>query len=265
MAVCLHPADGSLSVPCLTGAQFGPADPVNVERAHPAIFVNLPQLDRRSLFRHQAEVKLYRVVAQPGSSCPLQYGALIEMDLDSFVTFCLWLNIIDRVTNMNRAAFHQLYVRHASDVYRFALWLSGNPAEADDITSETFVRAWAGRSKIRTETVKAYLFAIARNLFLQQQRQQKRQVGLEQAETIPAAERPSDIVEQRQGWEDLAQQLQRLPESDRAALILRAQYQMAYAEIARVLNISLSAAKVKVHRARLKLTAIRAAEEATNQ
>ncbi|MCB0031702.1 MAG: RNA polymerase sigma factor [Anaerolineales bacterium] len=166
---------------------------------------------------------------------------------------------------MNRAAFHQLYVRHASDVYRFALWLSGNPAEADDITSETFVRAWAGRSKIRTETVKAYLFAIARNLFLQQQRQQKRQVGLEQAETIPAAERPSDIVEQRQGWEDLAQQLQRLPESDRAALILRAQYQMAYAEIARVLNISLSAAKVKVHRARLKLTAIRAAEEATNQ
>lgn len=166
---------------------------------------------------------------------------------------------------MNQTTFHDLYVRYAPDVYRFALWLSGNPAEADDITSETFVRAWAGRSKIRTETVKAYLFTIARNLFLQQQRQQKRQVGLEQAAEIAASQRTSEAVEQRQDWEEMVQLLQNLPESDRAALILRAQYEMPYAEIARVLNISLSAAKIKVHRARLKVTAVRTAEEVTNQ
>ncbi|MFZ1400633.1 MAG: RNA polymerase sigma factor [Candidatus Promineifilaceae bacterium] len=166
---------------------------------------------------------------------------------------------------MNQTTFHDLYVRYAPDVYRFALWLSGNPAEADDITSETFVRAWAGRSKIRTETVKAYLFTIARNLFLQQQRQQKRQVGLEQAAEIAASQRTSEAVEQRQDWEEMVQLLQNLPEGDRAALILRAQYEMPYAEIARVLNISLSAAKIKVHRARLKVTAVRTAEEVTNQ
>jgi RNA polymerase sigma-70 factor (ECF subfamily) len=166
---------------------------------------------------------------------------------------------------MNQATFHDLYERYAPDVHRFAFWLSGNSAEAEDITSETFVRAWAGRSKIRTETVKAYLFAIARNLFLQQQRHQKQQVELEQAETIATAERPADTVERRQDWEKVARQLQILPESDRAALILRAQYEMPYAEIARVLGISLSAAKVKVHRARLKLTAVRAAEEVENQ
>ncbi|MBK7896900.1 MAG: RNA polymerase sigma factor [Anaerolineaceae bacterium] len=166
---------------------------------------------------------------------------------------------------MNQTTFHDLYVRYAPDVYRFALWLSGNPAEADDITSETFVRAWAGRSKIRTETVKAYLFTIARNLFLQQQRQQKRQVGLEQAAEIAASQRTSEAVEQRQDWEEMVQLLQNLPESDRAALILRAQYEMPYAEIARVLNISLSAAKIKVHRARLKVTAVRTTEEVTNQ
>jgi RNA polymerase sigma-70 factor (ECF subfamily) len=164
---------------------------------------------------------------------------------------------------MNQTTFHDLYVRYAPDVYRFAIWLSGNPAEADDITSETFVRAWAGRGKIRTETVKAYLFTIARNLFLQQQRQQKRQVGLEQAAEIGANQQPSETVEQQQDWEKTVQQLQILPESDRAALILRAQYEMPYAEIARVLNISLSAAKIKVHRARLKLTAVRTTEEIT--
>ena len=166
---------------------------------------------------------------------------------------------------MNQTTFHDLYVRYAPDVYRFALWLSGNPAEAEDITSETFVRAWAGRGKIRTETVKAYLFTIARNLFLQQQRQQKRQVGLEQAAKIEAKHRPAEAVEQQQEWQKMVQLLQQLPESDRAALILRAQYEMPYAEIARVLGISLSAAKVKVHRARLKVTAVRIAEEVTNQ
>lgn len=162
---------------------------------------------------------------------------------------------------MNQDSFHDLYVRYAPDVYRFALWLSGNPAEADDITSETFVRAWAGHSKIRTETVKAYLFTIARNLFLQQRRQQKREVSLEQAAQIVAMHRPSEAVEQQEDWEKMVQLLQTLPESDRTALILRAHYEMPYAEIARVLSISLSAAKVKVHRVRLKLTAVRTAWE----
>ena len=39
-------------------------------------------------------------------------------------------------------SFHELYERHARDVYRFALFLTGNPAAAEDLTSDTFVRAW---------------------------------------------------------------------------------------------------------------------------
>ena len=39
--------------------------------------------------------------------------------------------------------FHELYTRYAADVHRFALFLSGNRALADDITSETFLRAWS--------------------------------------------------------------------------------------------------------------------------
>jgi RNA polymerase sigma-70 factor, ECF subfamily len=161
---------------------------------------------------------------------------------------------------MNRTAFHHLYQRYAPDVYRFALWLSGNPAEADDIASETFVRAWTSRSKIRTETVKAYLFAIARNLYLQDQRQQKRQVSLELA-TLETLGGPQAMVEDRLELAEVLRQLKNLPESDRAALLLRVQHEMPYAEIARVLGISLASAKVKVHRARLKLTAVRAAWE----
>ncbi|MCP4419390.1 MAG: RNA polymerase sigma factor [Chloroflexi bacterium] len=161
---------------------------------------------------------------------------------------------------MNQITFHELYKRYAADVYRFALWLSGDAAEADDIASETFVRAWTSGSKIKTETVKAYLFTIARNLFLQQLRKKKRQVSLTQA-SQEITSGPQSIVEDRLTLAAVLQELQALPESDRAALVLRVEHELPYAEIARVLGISLSSAKVKVYRARLKLTAVRAAWE----
>ncbi|MHC4560444.1 MAG: RNA polymerase sigma factor [Planctomycetota bacterium] len=62
--------------------------------------------------------------------------------------------------------FKDLYETYAPDVYRFTLWLAGDSFEAEDNTSETFIRAWVRISSIRTETLKAYLFTIARNLYL---------------------------------------------------------------------------------------------------
>ena len=60
--------------------------------------------------------------------------------------------------------FQELYETYASDVFRFAFWIAGISADAEDITSETFVRAWVRRDVIRTETLKAYLFAIGKTL-----------------------------------------------------------------------------------------------------
>ncbi len=96
--------------------------------------------------------------------------------------------------------FHEIYERHSKDVYRYAFWLSGSAYDADDITSETFAHAWVGREEIRTETVKAYLFAIARNLYLKGLRHSKRQSDLDplQADPKPA---PEQQVEIRAGTE----------------------------------------------------------------
>ncbi len=51
--------------------------------------------------------------------------------------------------------FSDIYERYARDVYRFALYLSGNRALAEDLTSETFVHALCGRSDVRVGTIKA--------------------------------------------------------------------------------------------------------------
>jgi RNA polymerase sigma-70 factor, ECF subfamily len=152
--------------------------------------------------------------------------------------------------------FSTLYKKYAPDVFRFALYLSGNRGQAEDITSETFVRAWTSPETIKVATVKAYLFTIARNLFLHGLRRESRheQLDRELTSTQPS---PYDEAQQRQEFRAVLTALQELPEVDRAALLMRALDGMAYEEIARALGISLSSAKVKIHRARMRLAGIR--------
>ena len=150
--------------------------------------------------------------------------------------------------------FQELYYSYATEVYRFALWLAGNSYDAEDITSETFIRAWVRRNTIRTETLKAYLFTIARNVYLENQRKRKQQVALEDVYTDPAPG-PDKMVESQLELQSVQRIVQTLPEIDRAAFVLRVQHGLPYAEIARVLGLSLTATKVKVHRVRKKLIA----------
>jgi len=150
--------------------------------------------------------------------------------------------------------FKDLYESYANEVYRFALWLSGNSSEAEDITSETFIRAWVNNSKIRTETLKAYLFTISRNIYLGHKRKRKRQVVLEDIYPDPAPG-PDKRTESQLKLQRIQRILQTLPEIDRAAFVLRVQHELPYDEIARVLELSPTATKVKVYRVRKKLIA----------
>jgi RNA polymerase sigma-70 factor (ECF subfamily) len=157
-------------------------------------------------------------------------------------------------------SFHELYSSYAEDVYRFAYWLAGNASDAEDITSETFVRAWTRIGSIRTETLKAYLLKIARNIYLQQLRKSKRETDLQTVHPDPAPG-PERIVTDRDELRDVREIMKILPEIDRAAFILRVQHELPYAEIARVLQISEVAAKVKVHRVRRKILETRLSKE----
>src|SRR5215204_3322586 len=84
--------------------------------------------------------------------------------------------------------FHELYESYSRDVYRFALYLSGDPALADDITSETFLRVWSSPEPIHFATVKGYLLTIARNLWLMERRRYLRRQGFQEVnESLPDA------------------------------------------------------------------------------
>jgi len=148
--------------------------------------------------------------------------------------------------------FQEIYQLYADDVYRFAYWLCGDPDEAEDITSKTFIRAFVKKSAIRTETLKAYLFAISRNYFLEQLRKTKHQAALK-ADYPDQAPEPGKVAESRLQLNRIRKSLQNSPETDRTAFVLRVQHGLPYSEIARILNLPLSTAKVKVHRIRKKL------------
>lgn len=148
--------------------------------------------------------------------------------------------------------FQDLYESYATEVFRFSLWLAGNISEAEDITSETFIRAWAHHNKIRTETLKAYLFTISRNIYLQHQRKKRRQVVLEDVHTDPAPG-PEKLTESQIKLHKVQRVLQTLPEIDRAAFILHVLHDLPYDEISRVLELTIAATKVKVYRVRKKL------------
>ena len=55
---------------------------------------------------------------------------------------------------MQRPTFHSLYESYATDIFRFARFLTRSEDAAADITSETFLRAWAGRDTIRAPTAR---------------------------------------------------------------------------------------------------------------
>ena len=152
--------------------------------------------------------------------------------------------------------FQSLYEKYAPAVRRFALYLCGDRALADDITSETFLRVWSTRGRIRELTVKSYLFTVARNVHRDLQRQGWRRAGLDEKHTDPGAS-VHKRLEHRQELETVLAELQKLQETDRAALLMRALDEMPYVEIAAALDITLAAARVKVPRARARLMAVR--------
>ena len=145
-----------------------------------------------------------------------------------------------------------LYERYASDVRRFALYLSGDVVLADEITSDTFVRAWMAADRIRQPTVKSYLFTIARNAYIDLLRRAARQTQLDE-NMRDARITAQTQMEQSAEVRAVLAALQQLPEMDRTVLLMRTLNEMPYEEIAETLGIPVGTAKVKVHRARLKL------------
>jgi RNA polymerase sigma-70 factor (ECF subfamily) len=158
------------------------------------------------------------------------------------------------VSGIRPANFTDLYQRYSRDVYRYALHSSGDAAWAEDLTAEAFLRIWSAAEAPRELTVRGYLLTIARNLYLQGLRRTRRETEL--PAEVPATTGIERDADARREYARMRTALLELPEWERSALLLRAEQEMSYEEIAAALGTTPAAARVRVHRARLKLAAL---------
>src|ERR671931_2633339 len=149
-------------------------------------------------------------------------------------------------------AFERMYRRHVGDVYRYALAVMRNPADAEDVTQTTFLNAY--RSYVekgnRPDKPQNCLIAIAHNVCRQRFRQSARrpaEVSFEDdiADTLVDEDVPSG--------EDIRRALSHLAFNQRAALVMRELEGRSYAEIAEILGLSTSAVETLIFRARRAL------------
>jgi RNA polymerase sigma-70 factor (ECF subfamily) len=149
-------------------------------------------------------------------------------------------------------AFERLYRRHVGDVYRYALAVMRNPADAEDVTQTTFLNAYRAyvEKGDRPEKPQNWLIAIAHNVCRQRFRQSARrpsEVSFEDdiADTVADDDTPSG--------EDIRRALSHLAFNQRAALVMRELEGRSYAEIAEILSVSTSAVETLIFRARRAL------------
>jgi RNA polymerase sigma-70 factor (ECF subfamily) len=154
-----------------------------------------------------------------------------------------------------RHSLDELYQRYRWPVQHYLHQLCGSADLAEELTQETFIRAHTGLLTFRGDcSVATWLFQIARNLYLKSlRRPSPARIDTDELVAIPDSSAGSDPVQRYAAAEqrDLIRlTLAQLPEKQRSILLLRDAEGLAYAEIARVLEISLAAVKVNLFRAR---------------
>ncbi len=146
---------------------------------------------------------------------------------------------------------------HVPRVYRFALRLTGNRQEAEDLTQETFLRAWRRRGDLlQPGAARVWLFAIAANLWRDRLRGRRRRpapaepLAEDHASAVASPDR--DLIAREQLGRVL-EAIDLLPARQREVLYLHACEGLALGEIAAVLAISPEAVKASLCQARKRL------------
>lgn len=141
-------------------------------------------------------------------------------------------------------------------LFRLALRITFDRAEAEDIVQETLIRVWSKRDEWpQFSSVEAYCLTVARNLAIDRsERMVARNVELTpEAEQMPDASSPHERLVGKERLQLLHRLVARLPEKQRTVLQLRDVEEKSYKEIAGILNISEEQVKVNLFRARQKV------------
>ncbi|MEE1739833.1 RNA polymerase sigma factor [Streptomyces sp. BE147] len=173
----------------------------------------------------------------------------------------------NRFRRGDRDALAELYDEHAQVLYRYALRVTGDWAEAEDVVSATFLEAWRGREKLRPDGdgLRPWLLGIATNIMRRGARtRRRREMALARApERDAVPDFADDLVTQLADTEQLRAAhaaLARLRRRDREVFTLVVWAGLDYAAAADALGVPVGTVRSRLSRARTRLREL-AAEE----
>lgn len=150
---------------------------------------------------------------------------------------------------MSIEEYNQSVEQFSDSVYRFTLKNIRDVERARDIVQDTYEKLWMKAETVDFTKVKAYLFSTAYHTMIDMIRKESRQTSMEVAHTASwsHSEQYSDLNE------ILHEAISRLPESQRAVIMLRDYEGYSYDEIAEITGLNESQVKVYIYRARMFL------------
>jgi len=177
--------------------------------------------------------------------------------------------LVDRYRQTGDASyFKSLVRRYQNRIYNSAYRMLGNREEAEEVVQDTFVKVNNGLSGFRRQaSFAAWIFRISHNLCIDNLRSRKRQRGFllffqspsDGDGDRPAPELPDDgpdpqqIVDLSEQSSVVAGALAKLPESQRAVLVLHDMEGFSYQDIASIVGTSIGTVRSRLHYGRLKM------------
>ena len=159
----------------------------------------------------------------------------------------------------DRGAFDELVRRTFVDTFTLARRLTGNEEDGRDVVQDAYLRAWRGIGKFRGDAqFSTWMYRITANAAasnLQRRRRQRAVPFDDDFEPVDtnAEQMVSQGAETAEALDRISAALDELPAKLRSVVVLKDVYGMSHEAIADELGISVSAAKVRLHRARHKL------------
>ena len=157
---------------------------------------------------------------------------------------------------MKKISFRNDILPLKNELYRLALRITLNPAEAEDIVQETMIKVWNKREQWNDiESIEAFCLTICRNISLDKMRKMENQnQSLEESEHDAPDQSYSSNPEEQAMQQDKLMLIRRLinalPEKQRSAMQLRDFEGKSYKEIAQIMDISEEQGKINIFRAR---------------
>ena len=163
--------------------------------------------------------------------------------------------------------FQVLSQRHGDEIYRYALGLLGNEADAED-AQEALLRLWNHLPRLKLFNIRGWLFQTTRNYCLDQIRRRSRDASPNADSDEVLEEWPDDLAvdpsfaaDSSLQLEQARQALLKLPETLRSVFVLYEVNGLRYREIASTLGMPVNTVKVNLLRARRKLSKLIHKEE----